>query len=67
MWRRIENMPEKDINLSVEHPEADVKHIVKGIVRRGLQPLPSKTSISQRIDQDVLEWFKAQGSGNQPR
>jgi uncharacterized protein (DUF4415 family) len=60
-------MPEKDIKLSKEHPEADVKHIVKGIVRRGLQPLPSKTSVSLRIDQDVLEWFKAQGSGYQTK
>ena len=46
---------------SPEHPETAVKHIVRGIVRRGLAPLPSKTSISLRVDQDVLEWFKAQG------
>ena len=52
---------------SSEHPEADVKHIVRGIVRRGLQPLPSKASISLRVDQDVLEWFKAQGPGYQTR
>ncbi len=44
---------------TAEHPEADVKHIVRGMVRRGLQPLPSKASISLRVDQDVLEWFKA--------
>ena len=49
------------------HPEADVKHIVKGLVRRGLTPLPSKASISLRVDQDVLEWFKSQGSGYQTR
>ncbi|MEJ5991662.1 BrnA antitoxin family protein [Ramlibacter sp. PS3R-8] len=52
---------------SPEHPEADVKHIVRGVVRRGLQPLPSKASISLRVDQDVLEWFKAQGPGYQTR
>jgi uncharacterized protein (DUF4415 family) len=52
---------------SAEHPEADVKHIVRGVVRRGLQPLPSKASISLRVDQDVLEWFKAQGPGYQTR
>ena len=50
---------------SPEHPETAVKHIVRGIVRRGLQPLPSKASISLRLDQDVLEWFKAQGAGYQ--
>jgi uncharacterized protein (DUF4415 family) len=52
---------------NAEHPEADMKHIVRGMVRRGLQPLPSKASISLRVDQDVLEWFKAQGPGYQTR
>jgi uncharacterized protein (DUF4415 family) len=50
-----------------EHPEADVRHIVRGMVRRGLKPLPPKASISLRLDQDVLEWFKAQGPGYQTR
>jgi uncharacterized protein (DUF4415 family) len=52
---------------TAEHPESDVKHIVRGLVRKGLTPLPSKTSISLRVDQDVLEWFKAQGAGYQTR
>lgn len=50
-----------------EHPEAEIKHIVRGLVRKGLKPLPPKASISLRVDQDVLEWFKAQGSGYQTR
>jgi len=50
-----------------EHPQAAVKNVVRGIVRRGLQPLPAKASISLRVDQDVLEWFKAQGAGYQTR
>ncbi len=52
---------------TAEHPEADVKHLVRGIVRRGLQPVPTKASISLRVDRDVLEWFKAQGDGYQTR
>jgi len=56
-----------DAVVNPEHPETIVKHIVRGIVRRGLQPLPSKASISLRVDQDVLEWFKAQGAGYQTR
>ena len=51
----------------VEHPEAELKHIVRGIVRRGLEPLPPKTSISLRVDQEVLDWFKLQGPGYQTR
>lgn len=50
-----------------EHPEADVKHIVRGILRRGLKPIPAKSSISLRVDADVLEWFKSQGEGYQTR
>ena len=50
-----------------EHPEAEVRHIVRGIVRRGLKPQPPKAAISLRIEQDVLEWFKAQGTGYQTR
>jgi uncharacterized protein (DUF4415 family) len=52
---------------TVEHPEADVKNIVRGLVRRGLKPLASKSSISLRVDADVLAWFKAQGDGYQTR
>jgi len=65
-WARLESKhsaPEPDD----DHPEADVRHIVRGIVRRGLKPLPPKASISLRVDRDVLEWFKAQGAGYQTR
>jgi uncharacterized protein (DUF4415 family) len=36
-------------------------------VRQGLKPLPSKSLVSLRVDQDVLAWFKAQGPGYQTR
>ncbi|TAN04572.1 MAG: hypothetical protein EPN36_08300 [Rhodanobacteraceae bacterium] len=52
---------------SREHPEADIQHIVRGVVRRGLQPRSSKAAVSLRIDEDVIEWFKAQGPGYQTR
>jgi uncharacterized protein (DUF4415 family) len=66
-WSRIKAMKVKDITLTAEHPAAEVKHIVRGIARRGLQPIPPKASISLRVDADVLEWFKAQGAGYQTR
>ena len=65
-WARLESKKAAS-DISDEHPEADFRHVVRGIVRRGLQPLPSKTSVSLRLDQDVLEWFKAQGAGYQTR
>jgi uncharacterized protein (DUF4415 family) len=65
-WTRFESKKATS-RVDDDHPEADVRHIVRGIVRRGLQPLPAKASISLRLDQDVLEWFKAQGTGYQTR
>lgn len=64
---RVRALKDRDIKLSAEHPEAKVKHIVRGIVRRGLRPVPPKTSIALRVDADVLEWFKSQGPGYQTR
>lgn len=60
-------MKNDEIALTDEHPEAKLEHIVRGIVRRGLEPVPPKTSISLRVDTDVLEWFKSQGEGYQTR
>ena len=66
-WPRAKTMQEEDITLTDEHPASEVNHIVRGIVRRGLRPIPPKASISLRVDVDVLEWFKAQGAGYQTR
>ena len=66
-WKRIRAQRDSDIVITPEHPEADVRHIVRAIVRRGLEPMPPKTSISLRVDADVLEWFKAEGPGYQTR
>jgi uncharacterized protein (DUF4415 family) len=65
-WARLKPGA-SDATPTREHPEANIKHIVRGLVRKGLTPLPSKASISLRVDQDVLEWFKAQGTGYQTR
>lgn len=66
-WARVRAQSDKDVKLTAEHPEADVRHIVRGIVRRGLKPVPPKASIALRVDADVLEWFKSQGPGYQTR
>lgn len=66
-WARVRAMRDRDIAVSAEHPEADLRHIMRGVVRRGLQPVPPKESVSLRVDADVLAWFKAQGRGYQTR
>ena len=60
-------MKDRDIRITDEHPEADLKHIVRAIARRGLRPILPKASISLRLDADVLKWFKSQGRGYQTR
>ena len=65
-WASLKSGAAK-VKTSSEHPESDVRHIVRGMVRKGLKPMPAKTSISLRVDQDVLEWFKTQGTGYQTR
>jgi uncharacterized protein (DUF4415 family) len=64
-FRRLREMKAADVKVTAEHPELDVKRIARVIVRRGLKPVPPKASVSLRIDVDVLEWFKARGSGYQ--
>jgi uncharacterized protein (DUF4415 family) len=66
-WSRLRALKDRDILITEEHPELDLKHVVKGIVRRGLRPIPPKASISLRLDADVLDWFKSQGRGYQTR
>ncbi len=66
-WPRLKAMSEQDIRLTDEHPAAEVDHIVRGIARQGLRPVPPKALISLRVDADVLAWFKAQGAGYQTR
>jgi uncharacterized protein (DUF4415 family) len=55
------------VKLTAEHPELDLNHVVRVIVRKGLKPVLPKASISLRLDADVLEWFKSTGPGYQTR
>jgi len=43
----------------------DIRHVIPGVVRRGLTPQPPKAATSLRVERDVLAWFKAQGPGYQ--
>jgi len=63
----VRALKDRNIKTSAEHPEAEVKHIIRGIVRQGLKPVSPKASISLRVDADVLEWFKSKGPGYQTR
>lgn len=66
-WQRLRTTRDANIELTKEHPEFDPKHVARVVVRRGLRPVPPKTSLALRVDADVVEWFKAQGPGYQTR
>ncbi|MCC6209569.1 MAG: BrnA antitoxin family protein [Burkholderiales bacterium] len=66
-WKRVKSMKDHDIKITPEHPELDIKHIARVIVRKGLKPFAAKRSISLRVDAEVLAWFQAQGPGYQTR
>ncbi len=66
-WGRVKSMKNRDIKITTEHPELDVNHIARVIVRKGLKPVEAKRSISLRVDAEVLAWFQAQGPGYQTR
>lgn len=59
-------MRDEDIDFS-DAPEITPEQFAKGVVMKGLKPLERKTLLSLRVDQDVLEWFKAQGPGYQTK
>ena len=48
-------------------PEWTPEMFARAVVRKGLKPVAKKALLSLRIDSDVVEWFKAQGSGYQSR
>ena len=48
-------------------PEWTPAMFARAVARKGLKPVPKKKLLSLRIDSDVIEWFRSQGSGYQSR
>jgi uncharacterized protein (DUF4415 family) len=65
-YERTDAAEDKDIDFS-DIPEVDAEAFARGIMRKGLKPLPGKRQVTLRIDEDVLDWFKAGGKGYQTR
>jgi len=59
-------MTDRDIDLS-DSPELTPRMFARAIVRRGLKPVPRKTQLTLRVDQDVLQWFRKRGRGYQTK
>lgn len=60
----IEAIPEVEIDTS-DIPEMDEKFFAAA--RLVMPPGAAKKAVSLRVDQDVFDWFKAQGKGHLSR
>jgi uncharacterized protein (DUF4415 family) len=60
-------MPPENAPPAPESAALPLAQIAREIARQGLPAAPRKAAISLRLDEDVLEWFKAQGPGYQTR
>lgn len=63
-WDRVDRLRDQDIDLS-DVPEIPPERFAQAIVRKGLQPVRRKAQITLRVDADVLDWFRAKGTGYQ--
>jgi len=43
-WKRVKSMKDRDVKITPDHPELDIKHIARVIVRKGLKPVEAKNS-----------------------
>ena len=57
-------MTDEEIDLS-DCPEVTSEQFSKAVVRHGLTKPNNKAQVILRIDNDVLEWFRSQGTGYQ--
>ena len=65
-WDRVDKMKDEEIDFS-DNPELTPEMFAKAVVRKGLKPIVRKNQVTLRIDEDVLTWFKKQGTGYQTR
>lgn len=65
-WERIKNMKDEDIDLS-DCPEVTPEMFAKAVVYKNFKAIPRKSQLTLRIDQDVIDFFKAQGRGYQTK
>ena len=63
-WQRVRAMSDDQIDLS-DSPELTPEQLAKAVVRRGIRLTPNKEMLNLRVDNDVLEWWRARGKGYQ--
>ena len=64
---RLKALSDTHIVIDGDAPAWTPAAFAKVVVRKGLQPVANKSLLSLRVDNDVLQWFRAQGRGYQSR
>jgi uncharacterized protein (DUF4415 family) len=65
-WERVRNLTAEEIEASIDFE--DEGEFDWSLAYPGLPPMPErKRQITLRIDEDVLDWFRATGKGYQTR
>ncbi len=59
-------MTDEEIDFS-DNPKVSPEMFTRSILRKNLKPVSRKSQLTLRIDQDVIEFFKAQGRGYQTK
>ncbi|MDQ7049706.1 MAG: BrnA antitoxin family protein [Enterobacterales bacterium] len=60
-WNKLAKMKDSDIDTS------DIAELDDDFFRQAEIRVPPKKSVTMRLDADVLEWYKSQGTGYQTR
>lgn len=63
---RLRNMTDDEIDFS-DIPRTTPEMWARGVVRKGVKPVVSKRQLTLRLDEEIVEFFKEQGSGYQTR
>jgi uncharacterized protein (DUF4415 family) len=64
--KRVDALRDDKVDFS-DAPELTPEMFARAIVRQGLKPVARKKLLTLRIDSDVVEWYRSQGSGYQTR
>ncbi|MCP4338551.1 MAG: BrnA antitoxin family protein [Desulfobulbaceae bacterium] len=59
-WARVDAVDDRDIDFS-DCPEITPEMFERAVVRHDLRTVHPASPLTLQIDQDVLDWFQAQG------
>ena len=66
-WVALKAMPDSKIKFTQDAPQTSPEDWANAVTHHGL-PLPvKKEQIALRVDADVINWFRSQGTGWQTR